>query len=83
MCGGHQSCLVGQPRRLQRLSALQVVVCLFAWQVIGAPLAAAILSLDGLAGLRGWQWLFLMEGGVGTTCAVLLLPLVHQAPLLL
>ena len=32
-------------------------------QVIGAPLAAAILTMDGLGGLRGWQWLFLLEGG--------------------
>lgn len=30
--------------------------------VIGGPLSVAILSLQGLAGLRGWQWLFLMEG---------------------
>lgn len=31
-------------------------------QVIGAPLAAGILSLNGLLGLRGWQWLFIFEG---------------------
>ncbi|KAK9804035.1 hypothetical protein WJX73_006048 [Symbiochloris irregularis] len=30
--------------------------------VIGGPIAAALLSLDGFAGLRGWQWLFLLEG---------------------
>ncbi|KAL4423008.1 hypothetical protein ABPG77_005488 [Micractinium sp. CCAP 211/92] len=28
----------------------------------GGPLAAGIMSLDGAAGLRGWQWLFLLEG---------------------
>jgi sugar phosphate permease len=31
-------------------------------QVIGAPLAAFILSLDGVLGFAGWQWLFLIEG---------------------
>ena len=31
-------------------------------QVIGGPLAAALLSLDGVGGMRGWQWLFLVEG---------------------
>jgi len=31
-------------------------------QVIGSPLAAGLLSLDGVWGLRGWQWLFLVEG---------------------
>ena len=30
--------------------------------VIAAPLAAACLSLTGLGGMRGWQWLFLLEG---------------------
>ena len=30
--------------------------------VIAAPLAAGCLSLSGLGGLQGWQWLFLLEG---------------------
>lgn len=30
--------------------------------IIGGPLAAAILSLDGLFGLKGWQLLFVIEG---------------------
>ena len=30
--------------------------------VVGAPLAAGLLALDGLFGLNGWQWLFLAEG---------------------
>lgn len=31
-------------------------------QVVGAPMATGLLQLDGNAGLRGWQWLFLLEG---------------------
>ncbi|KAK9816765.1 hypothetical protein WJX72_004884 [[Myrmecia] bisecta] len=31
-------------------------------QVIGAPIAAGLLSLDGVFGLAGWQWLFVVEG---------------------
>jgi MFS transporter, ACS family, tartrate transporter len=30
--------------------------------VVGGPLSSALLKLDGVAGLSGWQWLFLFEG---------------------
>jgi len=30
--------------------------------VIGGPLSGTLLSLNGLFGLAGWQWLFLVEG---------------------
>jgi MFS transporter, ACS family, tartrate transporter len=30
--------------------------------VIGAPLSGLILGMDGILGLRGWQWLFIFEG---------------------
>src|SRR5438045_3056260 len=29
--------------------------------VIGAPISGLLLGLDGVWGLRGWQWLFLLE----------------------
>ena len=30
--------------------------------VVGGPLSGALLTLNGLFGLAGWQWLFLVEG---------------------
>ena len=30
--------------------------------LIGGPLSGALLGLDGVYGLKGWQWLFFMEG---------------------
>ena len=30
--------------------------------VVGAPFSSALLRLNGLGGLSGWQWLFLFEG---------------------
>jgi sugar phosphate permease len=29
---------------------------------IGAPMSTSLLALDGLGGLHGWQWMFLVEG---------------------
>jgi ACS family tartrate transporter-like MFS transporter len=30
--------------------------------VIGGPVSGLLLNMDGVSGLRGWQWLFLLEG---------------------
>src|SRR3954463_10591712 len=48
------------------------MVAIPASSFIGSPISAALLGLEGLAGLHGWQWMFILEGlpagllGIGT-----------------
>lgn len=46
--------------RSRALSAFTIAIPLA--QVIGGPLGGVLLSMRGVAGLSGWQWLFLLEG---------------------
>ena len=39
-----------------------LTIGIMAANMIGAPLAAGLLAMDGIGGLKGWQWLFLLEG---------------------
>jgi D-galactonate transporter len=46
--------------RARFLAAFAVAVPLST--VIGAPISGLLLGLDGVMGLKGWQWLFILEG---------------------
>jgi MFS transporter, ACS family, tartrate transporter len=46
--------------RARFLAAFAIAVPLSS--VIGAPISGLLLGLDGAMGLRGWQWLFIIEG---------------------
>src|SRR4029077_14303315 len=43
---------------------------------LGSPISAALLGANGWLGLRGWQWMFMLEGApavlLGLACLVLL-----------
>mmetsp|Transcript_23433 Transcript_23433/g.60001 ORF Transcript_23433/g.60001 Transcript_23433/m.60001 type:complete len:502 (-) Transcript_23433:214-1719(-) len=47
---------------------------------IAGPLAASCLSLSGLGGLRGWQWLFLLEGAPSILLALAMATLLPASP---
>jgi len=49
-------------------------------QVVAAPVAAALFSLDGAAGLRGWQWIALAEGGATAAVGLLLTAALPRSP---
>jgi MFS transporter, ACS family, tartrate transporter len=48
--------------------------------VIGGPIASAILSLDGAAGMHGWQWLFILEGLPACIAGIAFLKLLPDGP---
>jgi MFS transporter, ACS family, tartrate transporter len=48
--------------------------------VIGAPLSTLLLELDGLLGLRGWQWMFVLEGLPACVLAFAVLKLLPDGP---
>lgn len=50
------------PQNRITFSIAAVDVTLVMSQVLAAPMAAGLMSLDGKLGLCGWQWLFLSEG---------------------
>jgi ACS family tartrate transporter-like MFS transporter len=48
--------------------------------VIGGPLSGALLTLNGLFGLAGWQWLFLAEGVPAILLGVIVLGYLTDRP---
>jgi sugar phosphate permease len=48
--------------------------------IIGAPSSGLLLSLDGLLGLRGWQWLFLVEAAPAIFLAPVVVRFLQNGP---
>ncbi|MTJ81575.1 MAG: MFS transporter [Telmatospirillum sp.] len=48
--------------------------------IIGNPLAGLLVGMDGLAGLPGWKWLFLMEGLPSILLALAIFKLLPDRP---
>lgn len=46
--------------------------------VIGAPLAGAVLDMNGILGLRGWQWMFAVMGVPAVLVGISLLRLLSD-----
>lgn len=63
--------------RARILSAFMVALPVS--NVIGGPVSTAMLSLDAY-GLRGWQWMFLIEGIPAVLCGVAVLAFLRDGP---
>jgi ACS family tartrate transporter-like MFS transporter len=48
--------------------------------VVGGPLSGALLELHGLGGLKGWQWLFVIEGLPAILLGVIALKFLDDRP---
>ena len=64
---------------LPRFTAMFMVAIPLSF-VVGGPLGSLLLELDGLAGLHGWQWLFLIEGVPAALLAFAVLKLLPDGP---
>ncbi|AQS88613.1 sugar phosphate permease [Neoasaia chiangmaiensis NBRC 101099] len=47
---------------------------------LGSPLSGALFALDGVMGLRGWQWMFLIEGGLAVIVGIMTLFVLPNGP---
>jgi MFS family permease len=51
------------PDGLYRAQYMAVfLLCIPLSSFLGSPISGAILGMDGLWGLKGWQWMFILEG---------------------
>jgi ACS family tartrate transporter-like MFS transporter len=48
--------------------------------IVGSPLSGFILGMNGVAGLHGWQWLFLIEGGPAIALSFAVLAFLPDGP---
>jgi ACS family tartrate transporter-like MFS transporter len=48
--------------------------------ILGGPISGGLLKLDGIAGLHGWQWLFVVEGIPALIAGVLCLRFLPTSP---
>ncbi len=62
--------------RFMALFLLAIPVC----SMIGSPISAHILLLDHVANLRGWQWLFIIEGAPAVVLGVVSWFLLADSP---
>ncbi len=68
------------PPALRARYAASYFIAIPLTNVIGAPVSSLLLEMDGLFGLHGWQWLFLIEALPALLLAVAVLKFLPDGP---
>ena len=68
------------PNRYRARILAWFLVSIPASSLIGAPIAGLLLRMDGIAGLAGWQWLFVLEAAPAVLVGVLLAFAIPNTP---
>ena len=68
------------PARERARSLAQFSMASMAAGIVGAPLSGVLLSLRGVAGLDGWQWLFIVEGLPAVVLGIVALMYLDNGP---
>ncbi len=68
------------PRRYRARYIALMLIGMPMSTLIGAPISGALLGLDGVLGLHGWQWLYLLEAVPAVLLGVVLFVWLEDAP---
>jgi MFS transporter, ACS family, tartrate transporter len=68
------------PSALRARYAASYFIAIPLTNVIGAPVSSLLLGLDGVLGLQGWQWLFLIEALPALVLAIAVLNFLPDGP---
>lgn len=68
------------PVSMRARSSARFMIAIPLSGAIGGPLGAQLLRLQGVGGLRGWQWLFLVEGVPSVLLGLLVLRCLPERP---
>src|SRR2546423_7419574 len=68
------------PRRERARAIAGFMTAVVVAGVIGGPISGVLLSLDGLGGLAGWQWLFVVEGLPAVVLGLVVLRALPEKP---
>jgi|tagenome__1003787_1003787.scaffolds.fasta_scaffold20965801_2 ACS family tartrate transporter-like MFS transporter len=68
------------PARYRAVIVAIFMVAIPASSFIGSPISAALLGLEGLAGLHGWQWMFILEGLPAVLLGIVTLGVLRNGP---